>query len=655
MKPVIKAYWMTEPRGRRQTWMLLLVLLWGAFWQCAAAAQAPLHFDTAQILELEGYGFTAPPYEVRETELTGHWQTVTLPHALMRKLVSEEMQGEAQQRATVVTWYRLQVPEGSVSNSPNYIYIPRWKTDGQIAVYGDHRLLYQSHADVFWNGWNIPLWISLDETADAVRPRVILIRVERPRDSGGGISTVWLGENDRLSWRYHMRYLLQVQLPYISSVAFLIAGLFALVVWFRRREDALYVLFFWVSLASFLRTLHYHVGKNRLMMPDEWFSWLTIDSLFWMIAVVHLFLNHLHRQPVLNLNRAVLGLTVLMSIITLPLFPDVPSVYLLSPLIYIFLMIMGTTVGLVGGVLSWRVRSRDGLLLSAWCLMGMFFWFYDWLLQSNHIDIEGIYLGPYTNFVAFLLFLYIMFHRYVGAMDEVKRVNASLAQRLQAREAELQQSYSSQREAAHRQTLVEERQRMMQDMHDGMGSSLRTALLAIEKGQMDATLVADVLKGCIDDLKLAIDAMEPVQADLLLLLATLRFRLGPRLESAGIALRWEVTNVPALDWLDPRNSLHILRIFQEAFTNIVKHTHATEIRVATRVEANQVVVTITDNGPGFDVAQALHSGGKGLGNQLRRAESIGAEIGWSRTASGSCVSLRLPIKRETDGSSSSVG
>lgn len=645
MKRAIRACWMPETWRRWLGPLSWLLLIWGAVWQSEARAQTPLHFETAQIQEIEGYGYSSPPYEVKDADLKENWQTVTLPHALARELVPDVLQGGAVLPPTVVTWYRLQVPKLAVSDSPHYIYIPRWKTDGQIAVYGDHRLLYQSHANVFWNGWNIPLWISLDETADAVSPRVILLRIERPRASGGGISTVWLGENDSLSWRYHLRYLLQAQLPYISSVAFLLAGLFALVVWLRRRDDALYLLFFWVSLASFLRTLHYHVGKNRLMMSDEWFSWLTINSLFWLIAVVHFFLNHMHRQPVTALNRTVLVMTIGLGVITLPLFPALPSVYLLSPLVYAFLMVMGTTVGLVGWMRSRRMHSRDGLLLSGWCLMGMVFWFYDWLLQSNHIDIEGIYLGPYTNLVAFLLFMKIMFRRYVGAIDEVRRVNAGLAQRLQARELELLQSYRSQREAAHRQTLEEERQRMMQDMHDGMGSSLRSALLAIERGNIDVTMVTDVLKGCIDDLKLAIDAMEPVQADLLLLLATLRFRLGPRLESAGVALRWEITNVPPLDWLDPRNALHILRIFQEAFTNIIKHTQATEIRVSTCVDEAWVVVTVADNGQGFDVAQRQASAGKGLGNQLRRAESIGADIGWNSGPAGTSMTLRLPIKR----------
>ena len=645
MRRAAGACWMTEAWVR---WLYLL--LCGVLWHPGVQAQAqePLHIETAQLLEVLGYGYTAPPYEAREADLGGTWRTVALPHAISRQLLPNAVQNLALGPPTVVSWYRLQLPELGAAIGPRSLYIPRWKTDGQMAVYADGRLLYQSHANVFWNGWNIPLLIALDETADAVVPRSILMRIERPRDAGGGISTVWLGADASLSWRYHLRYLLQAQLPFISSVAFLAVGLFALLVWFRHRGEALYVLFFGVSLTSFLRTLHYHVGENRLMVSDEWFSWLTVNSLFWLIAVVHFFLNYLHRRPLRVLNFVVVVMTVGLSIVTLPPLTAFPSVYVLSPLAYVFLMVMGTTVGTVGYFQSRREGSRDGLLLSAWCLMGMVFWLYDWLLQSNHVDIEGVYLGPYTNLVAFLLFLRIMFRRYVGAIAEVKRVNAGLAQRLQAREAELQESYRSQRETAHRQTLADERQRMMQDMHDGMGSSLRTALLAVEKGRLGAAGLADVVKGCIDDLKLAIDAMEPVQSDLLLLLATLRYRLGPRLESAGIALRWEVENVPGLDWLDPRNALHILRILQESFTNIILHTQATEIRLATRVEQSHVVVTVLDNGCGFDLEQGLGSPGKGLGNQMRRAESIGAEIRWRSSDAGTCLTLRLPIARREE-------
>ncbi|MEQ1667707.1 MAG: ATP-binding protein, partial [Sulfuriferula sp.] len=173
--------------------------------------------------------------------------------------------------------------------------------------------------------------------------------------------------------------------------------------------------------------------------------------------------------------------------------------------------------------------------------------------------------------------------------------------------------------------------------------SLISALRVVEHGRLNEAEIVLVLKGCIDDLKLSIDSMEPVDADLLLLLATLRFRLGPRLESTGIALRWAVATVPALDWLNPRNSLHILRILQEAFTNIIKHTQATEISVATAVDDDFVVVTITDNGAGFDITEALKKGGKGLSNQMRRADSIGAKIDFYSQTTGTCLILRLPI------------
>lgn len=627
--------------------LILMSVLCCTLWHSHAQAETPLHLTAADTLVVPGYGYTAPPYEVHEADLQGAWQTVGLPHALPRQLIRNNEEDGALGPPTDVTWYRIRVPEMEAPGSPQYLYIPRWKTDGQIAIYGDSRLLYQSHSSVFWNGWNIPLWIALNNLSDAGWPHTILVRIERPRSSGGGISTVWLGDSASLNWRYKVRYLMQVQLPYMSSAAFLAVGLFSLFVWLKLRSETEYLLFFYISLASFIRTMHFYVGDSELSISDEWFSWLTVNSLFWMVILVHFFLNYLHRQPLPWLNRTVSAITICIGMITLPIFSAFLSSLALAPMAYIALLLMGTLVASMGFYQSRRVQSRDGLLLSSWALLGMLFGGYDWLLQNNYVDIESIYLGPYSNIGAFLIFMHIIFRRYIAANDEVKQVNASLQMRLQVREDELMQSHKRLREIEHRQTLSDERQRLMQDMHDGMGSSLRTALLAIEKGHIEASMVAEVLKDCIDDLKLAIDSMEPVQADLLLLLATLRFRLGPRLESAGIKLSWEIANVPALDWIDPRNALHILRILQEAFTNIIKHTQASKIRVVTGVTDTCVLVMIIDNGQGFSVAQGIDSAGKGLGNQIRRAESIGAEIRWDSSSAGTNLTLYLPIKRQT--------
>lgn len=611
-----------------------------------ARAEPAVHLAQAEFMAIDGRGYSAPPYEADHAQLPGRWQPVALPHALIRQLTPLAAPDHPAGPRTVVTWYRAQVPPLPATSAPRYLYIPRWKTDGQIAVYGDRRLLYQSHQSVYWNGWNIPLWIALDGTAGATVPRTILLRIERPATSGGGISSLWIGTDANLGWRYRLRYLVQVQLPYTSSAAFLAVGLFSFFVWLRLRSETIYLLFFAMSLASFLRTLHYHVGESRLPISDEWFSWITINACFWLVLITQFFLNHLHRRPLRWLNHAVVAVTLIIGVLTLPWLSSILDTYTLAPLAYIVLTVVGELVASLGLLQCWRAGSRDGLMLSAWGVTGMLLAIYDWLLQNNYVDIESIYLGPFNNIGAFLIFMYIIYRRFLEANHNVRLTNASLQRRLQEREDELEQTHRRLREIARIQTLHDERMRLTQDMHDGMGTSLVTALLAVERGNVDATMVADVLKHCIDDLKLTIDSMEPIEADLLLLLANLRFRLGPRLEAAGIALRWEVANVPMMEWIDPRNGLHILRILQEAFSNIVKHAAATEIRVATSVEADTVLVIVTDNGLGFSVGEGLAKDGKGLRNQQRRASAIGAELKLESGRGGTRLVLRMPVAKE---------
>ena len=209
-----------------------------------------------------------------------------------------------------------------------------------------------------------------------------------------------------------------------------------------------------------------------------------------------------------------------------------------------------------------------------------------------------------------------------------------------------EEALEASRELLHRterQRLVdEERHRLMQDMHDGLGSSLVSALRAVERGALDAPRTAQVLRDCLDDLKLTIDSMEAQGADLVFLLATLRFRMEQRLEGAGIRLRWEVREVPELAWLMPRHSLHILRILQEAFSNIIKHAGAGEVVVSTQAGAQVVSVHIADDGRGFDPGAERPQGKRGMDNQRRRAAAIGASVEWTSGPGGTRFSLHLP-------------
>jgi len=638
--------------GWHGPWRVLAMLVaLVAYWPAGSSAE-PLHFVAAEIQSIEGRGFSSMPYSLEAAALHGSWAQVSLPHTLPPELIPDI--DDPRNPRTVVTWYRLQIPKQKAMadrSSPRYLYIPRWKTDGQLAVYADGRLVYRSTGNLLWNGANHPLWIPLYEAQSAQLPDRIFLRIERLRATGAAVSSVWLGRQDEIGWRYRLRDLLQIQLPLMTSAAFLAVGLFALFVWVRlklasREPDSLYLLFFFLSLASFFRSLHFYVGQFKLPLPDSWFGWLTISSLFWLIATSHFLLIRLHRRPRPWLNRVVIGITAAVTVVTLPVMPSVlPGAHELARITYLVLLGMGFSVAISGLRAAREAGSGEAKLLASWGVVGMLLGVHDWLLQNNLVGIEGSYLSVYVGTGLFLIFMYILLRRYVNALESERQANASLAQRLQTRENELNKSYARLREVEHRQTLSQERQRLMQDMHDGLGSSLVSALRVVEDGRLLEAQVADVLRSCIDDLKLAIDSMEPVEADLLLLLATLRFRLGSRLKNSSIRLVWNISDVPALHWLDPRNALHILRILQEAFANILKHAQATEIHVSTTASDGWVEVSVADDGKGFLVDQAVQGGGKGLLNQMRRAEALAGTVLLASSSKGSVLTLRLPQQR----------
>lgn len=377
------------------------------------------------------------------------------------------------------------------------------------------------------------------------------------------------------------------------------------------------------------------------------------------LAALLLLMRHMleTRIHVPRLDRVILAFVVVLALspiayaVSLRAFV-VPSIVLVSAA-GLLILVVGAYCALI---LSQKIALLFMVAVSMWMLGSLVVGLKTMsLLPANFLTMNGYQIGATLEMMLLAFVLAYRFNQIRREATElVQQTNAGLEHRLREREAELRESHLRLRESEHREILRQERQRLMQDMHDGMGSALTSALRVVEQGRLDSIDVAQVLKGCIDDLKLAIDSMEPVEADLLLLLAMLRFRLGSRLENSGITLHWGVQDIPALEWLEPRYSLHILRILQEAFTNIVKHARATEIRLSTHADANSVAIVIADNGHGFDVATALGCGGKGLATQRSRAQAIGAQVTWESDRFGTRVTLRLPISRPGNGSDDAV-
>lgn len=645
----------SSPRPSPIAWLVLLVSLvlaavvaavaFGAF--IDRAFSPALHLTEADWQVSEHAGRVAPTATLDAAALPQDWHPVSLPLALPVALLGQAEAAREGDAAVRTTWLRVRVPpapRGLLAGQLG-LYGARIKTDGTIAVYADGRLVHRAQEQgPLWNSTRTPLWVSLEPPEDGRPVHDILIRLEHTSRSQVAVSSLWLGPVDALRARHHLRAWLQLELPAILGAGFAAIGVFALFVWIRRPHETGYLLFFNLAATSYLRGLHFYVS---LPVANDAFAWLTVNSLFWLVTVVHFFLRSLHGQPMRGMTRALVAVTVLVGVATLPLPGLLPNTPRVTPLLYLVVAGMGIVVGTAGARAAWK-SSGEGRLVAAGIGVCVLLGMSDWALQNNVVSPEGWYLGAYANAVALTVFGLLMYRRYVQAIATVEDLNASLAERLAAREAELDESHRRLREIERRQAVSDERQRLMQDMHDGLGAALIGAIRSAERGALPERDVARVLQDCLDDLKLTIDSMEPVEADLLLLLATLRFRLEPRLEGSGVALRWDVREVPQLSWLEPSSALHIMRIVQESIANVLRHTRASEICLSTSTHEGGVRVEIVDNGQGFDAAAELAGGrGRGLQNQQRRAAAIGARVDWRSGAQGTRFSLWLPLAPRT--------
>lgn len=191
--------------------------------------------------------------------------------------------------------------------------------------------------------------------------------------------------------------------------------------------------------------------------------------------------------------------------------------------------------------------------------------------------------------------------------------------------AELRLSHQRELRIQQRESMLNERQRMLSDLHDGMGAQLLTSLRLLESGRTDTTGAATALRECIDDLRLTVDAHEPAARNLTTLLGMLRYRLQPRIQAAGIQLAWRIGELPENATLPAQQSLDLLRILQQAIANVLQHAEARSIVIATRQQPRQLEISVEDDGRGLDPA-GIGSGGRGLASMQRRAARLGAQL-----------------------------
>jgi signal transduction histidine kinase len=628
---------------RRGKWAYYAVSI-GATLALAACASdaAPLRLVTQAELAVQPINARVFPAAPATVPANLAWYGVSLPFVEKRP---ERLGANAIARI----WVRLpaSVLRLETGGSQALSYAVHLASGAHVTLYVDGSAVAETDKSLS-NSWNQAVFLSLPRGVDASRAPAALVLAYDCHVGllGCGVPAYRLGALAAAHSWFESQQFWRIDVPRITSAAMLIIGALALLFWSTRRRESAYLLFAVAATLWAFRALHYHL--SHYPQPEDWFWWLTVSALTWQCVVVYQFAWRLQNQRRPRSEGLLVGIALLLTLGALPL--SVTSGWMWEQVVYAVQALTSLLVTALLTLTAWRLRTREHTVLALALWINLAFGIHDFLLETWQLAIDGAFWLPYGAVPLFGAFIYGLARRYRAAIDAAESLNAVLESRLTERQQELEISYQRLRAAEAKEARHDERQRLIREMHDGIGSTLIASLASVERGAICQAAVASMLRDTVEELRLTIDSLEPVAGDLVTLLATLRYRMAPRLERMGLSVEWKMAEVPNLPWLDATAALQILRIVQESIANVIKHARARCITIETRV-AGTLQVIVADDGVGYCAhGDAVMRTGRGLSNIRLRAAQIGATVALQSGADGTTVVLTLPHSQWTGGS-----
>lgn len=208
-----------------------------------------------------------------------------------------------------------------------------------------------------------------------------------------------------------------------------------------------------------------------------------------------------------------------------------------------------------------------------------------------------------------------------------------------------------------REAIIEERRRIAREIHDGVAQSL--GYLNLKTKQVSDSVssqntvqaltelgdIRKVVQDTYEDIRESIDQLTTEIRNLPIIptLANYTREFG---DNNGIQVKFNVSR--PFPQLSPVAELQLLRITQEALTNVRRHAQATELVVKLEKTRQAVEMLVKDNGQGFNLTDLEKSppGYHGLNIIRERAEGLGGSLDISTTpGEGTEVRISLPIEK----------
>jgi signal transduction histidine kinase len=202
--------------------------------------------------------------------------------------------------------------------------------------------------------------------------------------------------------------------------------------------------------------------------------------------------------------------------------------------------------------------------------------------------------------------------------------------------------------------ILEERNRIARDIHDTLAQSLTGIVIQMDLAEEVLLQDGPQARNHISAARrLASESLVETRRSLFGLrapmleehsLATALQRLAAELTSnTEIRLEFSVQGKPVA--ISPEMEMELLRIAQEALTNVVKHAQSIQVRITLITAPNWIRLSIRDDGPGFDLSIAQSSQGFGLIGMRERACNIGGLLAvHSRPGAGTLIQVTVPLE-----------
>ncbi len=224
--------------------------------------------------------------------------------------------------------------------------------------------------------------------------------------------------------------------------------------------------------------------------------------------------------------------------------------------------------------------------------------------------------------------------RLAEAEESLLRANEGLQRRV---EEGVQEVRDLSRQVVEIQEL--ERQRIAQDLHDGVGQMLTGLRFVLERPRDDSTRAVELCVDTLGEIKRIVRALQPAELEHQTLEEALRDLVEQTEARSGIAASFRHRGLTVQD---PERALCLLRVCQEALQNAQKHARCSEVGVVLTVTEDTATLEVSDDGVGFMIEQTTP--GVGLPGMRRRLALLSGQFLLSSSPEeGTHLTATLPL------------